>query len=105
MQLKQVLVAALFSMGSVTAIPHSNPDNVEVVARDVNDFNVKARSPDNDGLNARDTAKTAATAGTAKESWHRHHRCDDDWYDWEGRCCRWHSWRREYYGCRDYWWD
>ncbi|PHH76096.1 hypothetical protein CDD80_1826 [Ophiocordyceps camponoti-rufipedis] len=92
MQFKQLVVATLVSLATATAIPNPSPDNVQV----------EARSADSHEIDARDTAKTAAVA---KEAHYGRGRCYDDWYDYEGRCCRWHYYRREYYGCRGYWYD
>ncbi|RDA95996.1 hypothetical protein CP533_5913 [Ophiocordyceps camponoti-saundersi (nom. inval.)] len=97
MQFKQLLVAALFTLGSATAIPNPNVENNQapVEVRDLN-----AEEPRS--LEARDKA---ATAGKSEKSWHRHHRCYDSYYEYEGRCCRWRSHRNEYYSCREYWYD
>ncbi|RCI14532.1 hypothetical protein L249_7029 [Ophiocordyceps polyrhachis-furcata BCC 54312] len=94
MQFKQLLVAALFTLGSATAIPNPNAGQ-DVEVRDLNTEEPRS-------LEARDKA---AVAGKSGKSWHRRHRCYDNYYDWEGRCCRWHNYRNEYYSCREYWYE
>ncbi|KAM4058294.1 hypothetical protein HRG_006690 [Hirsutella rhossiliensis] len=106
MLIKQFLLAALFTMGSVTANPVANPDNVEIEARDVGNFDIEARDlgmADEGNLVARDGRHHGHRHGGHRHWGHRHwghrhggyrhrhrHHCHRYGYDWHhgyNRCC------------------
>ncbi|KJZ69723.1 hypothetical protein HIM_10892 [Hirsutella minnesotensis 3608] len=94
MLFKQFLVAAIFTLGSVAALPEANQDgglaarDIEVEPRDVNNFEIEARDLDGD-----DESHLVARG----EQFHRRH-CRHGYRRYgHHRCCSWRHGRRHCY--------
>lgn len=95
MLLQQLLVAAFLTLGSVTALPEANPDNVEIEARGLDNAEIDARGLEGADIEARDIDGDEGLLVARAEQFRR--RCRYGYRRRGHKCCTYRHGRRHCY--------